>query len=61
MLVQALWLSELDAAGSIPGGFGIGLAVVLVLVAIGMLVYAGRTMLGTIDVQAGCTCVVQTR
>lgn len=51
LLVQALWLTELDAAGSIPAGFGWGIAVVLFLVSIGMLVYAGRTMAGTIDVQ----------
>jgi hypothetical protein len=51
LLVQGLWLIELDAAHSVPAGFGICTAIVFLFVSIGMLVYASRTMIGTIDVQ----------
>lgn len=51
LLLQALWLMELGAAHTVPPGFGNGIAIIFLLVSTGMLVYASKTMIGTIDAQ----------
>jgi len=51
LVLQALWLLDLNASNGTLAGFGILVAVVLILVALGVLYYAFRTMVDTINAQ----------